>query len=79
MDMFLPRSGKDFYMYVIDLNDLNYMDVHAVTYFVLEKEELSILFDCMNMDAPYRFLSVQSEQGIVSCHFLLWRAKYLAA
>ncbi len=63
MDMFLPRSGKDFYMYVIDLNDLNYMDVHAVTYFVLEKEELSILFDCMNMDAPYRFLSVQSEQG----------------
>ncbi len=63
MDAFLPRSGKEFYMYVIDLNDLYYMDVHAVTYFVLEKEELSSLFDCMNTDAPYRFLAVQGAQN----------------
>ena len=65
MDAFLPRSGKDFYMYVIDLNDLNYMDVHAVTYFVLEKEELSSLFDCMKMDV--RELKLCTPANIVRC------------
>ncbi len=58
MDTIRPFSSKTYYMYVIDMNDLYYLNIDAVVCFVLEEEKLSSLFECLNTDSPYRFLSV---------------------
>lgn len=60
MNEFLPRSGKKYYMYIIDMNDLTYLNINAVTCFILEEEKLSSLFECLNTDIPYRYLSVRT-------------------
>ncbi|MDE7030473.1 MAG: AraC family transcriptional regulator [Lachnospiraceae bacterium] len=62
MSAFLPRSGKNFYMYVIDMEELSYINIDAVTYFVLEEEKLFSIFECLNTDSPYRYLSVWTNQ-----------------
>jgi len=55
-----PFSTTNYYMYVINMNDLFYMDIDAVICYVLEEEKLSSLFECMNTDAPYEYLSVRT-------------------
>lgn len=60
MDDFLPRSSKKYYMYIINMDDLSHMDINAVTCFILEGEKLSSLFECLNADTPYRYLSVRT-------------------
>ena len=70
MNAFRPFSSKNYYMYVINMNDLYYMDLDVVACFILEEEKLSSLFECMESDSPYRYLSVRTAQtdNILSLH-----------
>lgn len=70
MNRFRPYSSKTYYMYVINMNDLYYMDINAIACFVLEEEKLSSLFECMNTDSPYRYLSIHAtdSDSILSLH-----------
>lgn len=45
MDSIAPNYSKDYFMYIINMNDLFYMEANAVVCFVLEKNELASLFD----------------------------------
>lgn len=44
MDDIAPNFSKSYYMYMINMNDLYYMEADAVVCFVLEKQELAALF-----------------------------------
>ena len=61
MNAIRPHSSTDYYMYIINMNDLFYLDIDAVVCYVLEGDKLSSLFECMNTDSPYRCLSVHTE------------------
>lgn len=62
MDEFMPTSGTRYYMYTINMNDLYYLDIDAVACFILAEDEFSSLFECMNAETPYRYLSVRKSQ-----------------
>jgi AraC-like DNA-binding protein len=59
MDGFMGENTKKYYMYMINLNDLNYMNINAVVCFIFKEDDLLALFDNMNTDNSYRFLSVR--------------------
>lgn len=50
MDNIAPNFSKNYYMYMVNMNDLYYMEANAVVCFVLEKEELSSLFTTLSSD-----------------------------
>lgn len=50
MDNIAPNFSKNYYMYIVNMDDLYYMDANAVVCFVLEKEELSSLFTTLSSD-----------------------------
>lgn len=50
MDNVAPNFSKNYYMYMVNIDDLYYMDVNAVICFVLEKEELASLFTTLSSD-----------------------------
>ena len=50
MDNIAPNFSKNYYMYMVNIDDLYYMDVNAVVCFVLEKEELASLFTTLSSD-----------------------------
>ncbi len=50
MDNVAPNFSKNYYMYMVNMNDLYYMKADAVICFVLEKEELSSLFTSLSSD-----------------------------
>lgn len=50
MDNIAPNFSKNYYMYIVNIDDLYYMDANAVVCFVLEKEELSSLFTTLSSD-----------------------------
>ena len=61
MDDIAPNFSKNYYMYMINMNDLYYMEADAVVCFVLEKEELSSLFtSVLSQD----FLIVSNAQNV---------------
>lgn len=70
MNVFRPFSSKNYYMYMINMNDLYYMDLDVIACFVLEEEKLSSLFECLESDSPYRYLSVRTmhSDNILSLH-----------
>ncbi len=47
MDSIAPNFSKDYYMYIINIEDLFYLEANAVVCFVLDKEELASLFDSL--------------------------------
>ena len=50
-------------MYIINANDLLYIDIDAIVCFIMDKTELSSLFECMSTDTDYHYLSVQTLEG----------------
>ena len=58
----LPGTEWDFYMYIINLNDLFYMDANATVSFIFDSNELVQLFDCIQADGN-GFLMVISEEN----------------
>ena len=64
MDNIAPNFSKNYYMYMINMNDLYYMEADAVVCFVLEKEELSSLFSSgSSKESLYNFLIASNEQN----------------
>ena len=62
MDQFMPNYSEKYYMYIIDLNDLYYMDANAKVCFIFEQDKMADLFDCVQMDGD-NFLAVTAEDG----------------
>lgn len=61
MDFATPNFSKNYYMYLINLDDLFYLDADAVVCFVLEEEELSSLFETIHSTASGSCLFVTNE------------------
>lgn len=57
------ESPENYYIYIVSLCDLTGTDTDAVACFVFEQEKLASLFDCLNTDAGYHYLSVHTKQG----------------
>ncbi len=62
MDQFMPNYSEKYYIYIIDLDDLYYMDAHAKVCFIFEQDKMADLFDCVQMDGN-NFLVVTAEDG----------------
>lgn len=58
IDNIASNYSKQYYMYIINLNDLYYLNIDAVVCFVLEKTELSALFTCLEADTKYPNLTM---------------------
>lgn len=64
MNVYMPNSSKDFYMYVIDLNDLYYRTADAAVCFVIDGTELQELFDCVQENnTKHSFLIAADSDG----------------
>lgn len=64
MEQFTPLYSRDYFMYVIDLEDLFYMDANAKVCFVLEQNELAELFDCVQSENDSDFFLAINEDGV---------------
>ena len=62
MDAFTPNYSRSYFMYVIDLGDLFYLDANGVVCFILESSELAAMFDCLQFDNA-GFLTVLDQEG----------------
>ncbi len=65
MDVFMPNYSEKYYMYVIDLDDLYYMDAHARVCFLFEQDKMADLFDCVEMDSKNFLFSVAEDGSVV--------------
>ena len=65
MDQFMPNYSEKYYMYIIDLNDLYYMDAHAKVCFIFEQDKMADLFDCVEMDSSNFLFSVAADGSMV--------------
>jgi len=65
MDVFMPNYSEKYYMYVIDLDDLYYMDAHARVCFIFEQDKMADLFDCVEMDSKNFLFSVAEDGSVV--------------
>ena len=45
LDDFMPYYSRNYFMYIIDLDDLYYMDANAQVCFIIEQQELAALFE----------------------------------
>ena len=61
MDRFMPNYSEKYYMYIIDLNDLYYMDAHAKVCFIFEQDKMADLFDCAQPEAGNLLLVCDAE------------------
>ena len=52
-------------MYIIDLNDLYYMDANAKVCFIFEQDKMADLFDCVDMDSSNFLFSVAADGSMV--------------
>lgn len=81
MNALSPTSTKDFFMYSINLNDLYYLNADAMVCFVIDRDELALLFEVMQNKDQEGFLMVanqneelllsMSQQGIPDSNALL--------
>ena len=58
----LPGTEWDFYMYIINMRDLFYMDANATVSFIFDSNEFAKLFDCIDAEGN-GFLMVVAEDG----------------
>lgn len=59
----LPNSSVENYMYIINIEDLHYLDTHAVVCFVFPKDELASLFECVSTPEQNNVLMITDEDG----------------
>lgn len=59
----LPTSTVDSYMYIINIEDLHYLDTHAVVCFVFTKDELASLFECVSTPERNNVLMITDENN----------------
>lgn len=58
----LPGTDWDFYMYIINMNDLFYMDANATVTFIFDSNKLHELFECLRTEQN-GFLLIVDEDG----------------
>lgn len=58
MDSYAINSENSYYMYIINMDDLYYLQADAVVCFVLEKNEILAMFNCLNESPEYGSLLV---------------------
>jgi AraC-like DNA-binding protein len=63
MDDFMEGNAKSYYMYMINLEDMNYMKLNAVMCFIFKEDDLKAFFDNVELDNDYGFLSVANGEG----------------
>ncbi len=56
MNKLIPTSSKEFYMYVINLDDIFYLKANGVVCFVIDGEKLMNLFDYSPENAEFSFV-----------------------
>lgn len=64
MDSIAPNFSKNYFMYIINMEDIFYLEADAVVCFVWEKEELTGLFDNLDPEDNNRSLMVVDEKNI---------------
>lgn len=64
MDSIAPNFSKDYFMYIINMEDIFYLEADAVVCFVWEKEKLTSLFDDLSADDNSRSLMVVNEENV---------------
>ena len=62
MDELMPNYNDKYYMYVIDLDDLYYMEANAKVCFIFEQGKMADLFGCVQMENN-NFLMIYAEDG----------------
>lgn len=65
MDPFMPNYSEKYYMYIIDLDDLYYMDANAKVCFIFEQDKMADLFDCVEIDSSNFLFSVAADGSMV--------------
>lgn len=65
MDVFMPNYSEKYYMYIIDLNDLYYMDAHARVCFIFEQDKMADLFDCVEADSSNFLIATAEDDSVV--------------
>ena len=63
MEPWTPYSLKDQYMYIIDLGDLYFTDVNAITCFIIDQEKMNERFSLIDSFGPSGYLRVCDEEG----------------
>lgn len=58
MDCYAVNSENSYFMFIIDMNDLYYLQANAVVCFVVEKEEILSLFRCLKESPEYGSLLI---------------------
>lgn len=56
LDDFMPYYSRNYFMYIIDLDDLFYMDANAQVCFIIEQQELAALFEGFETEGNYFLL-----------------------
>lgn len=91
LDSYMPFSSRQYYMYIINLNDIFYMDAPAQVCFILEESELSALFDSLQSSkgdfliaadkngVPFLALGETGEYDLTSVSHLDFRDNFAAA
>ena len=65
MDVFMPNYTEKYYMYIIDLNDLYYMDAPARVCFIFEQNKMADLFDCVQTDSSNFLIAAAGDDSVV--------------
>lgn len=65
MDVFMPNYTEKYYMYIIDLNDLYYMDAPARVCFIFEQNKMADLFDCVQTDSSNFLIAAAEDDSVV--------------
>lgn len=65
MDVFMPNYTEKYYMYIIDLDDLYYMDAPARVCFIFEQNKMADLFDCVQTDSSNFLIAAAEDDSVV--------------
>lgn len=65
MDVFMPNYTEKYYMYIIDLNALYYMDAPARVCFIFEQNKMADLFDCVQTDSSNFLIAAAEDDSVV--------------
>ncbi len=56
----------DFYMYIINMNDLFYMDANATVSFIIDPDAIIEMFDCLSADSGFLLVVDQNNKQILT-------------
>lgn len=63
LDNIAPNYSETYYMYIININDLYYLNANAVVCFIFTADDLISFFDCLQNRTDTNFLMVTDKSG----------------